>query len=384
MSQAARARLCVVTTSPFIVQVFLVPLLTEFSAHFDVTLVAAEECSQFLPSVRMHVIPLKRQIAPVHDVSALAQLVAFLARNRFDAILTIAPKAGLLGIIAAKVTRVPFRCHVFQGEVWATRHGLMRILLKNADRLVARLANEVLVVSHSERDFLMRNRIITATRSRVLGAGSLSGVDTKRFAPDPLLKARVRRDNGIADDATLVIFLGRLAADKGILDLAAAWRSVALKNSTLHLIIAGPDEDELIPRVRQIVGRELETRLHVRGLISDPESWFAASDIAIFPSYREGLGMAILEASATALPVIATRIYGITDAVIENETALLHAPGDRAALAACLDRLFHDLALRNRLGTAGRAFVKRTFEQSVVLTRIADYVKDAIAKWANV
>src|SRR5262249_44588661 len=116
MSQTARASLCVVTTSPFIVQVFLVPLLTEFSAHFDVTLVAAEECSQFLPSVRMHVIPLKRQIAPIQDVSALAQLVAFLARNRFDAILTIAPKAGLLGIIAAKVMRVPFRCHVFQGE----------------------------------------------------------------------------------------------------------------------------------------------------------------------------------------------------------------------------------------------------------------------------
>src|SRR5207249_3849333 len=103
-------------------------------------------------------------------------------------------------------------------------------------------------------------------------------------------------------------------------------------------------------------------------------AWIRAADILSLPSYREGLGVVILEAGACEVPVVASRIYGIVDALIEGETGLMHPAGDRVALAQCIDRLARDPALRARLGSAARAFVASRFEQRDVIARLADFV----------
>ncbi len=376
----ARPKLCIVTTSPIVVRFFLMPHLRQLAGAFAVTLVANADCSDVLgdlaPQVRMIVVPVEREIAPWQDQLALFRLIALFRRERFDGVVTIAPKAGLLGNMAAFVARIPYRCHIFQGEVWASRTGLIRSLLRVADSITSRTTTEVLVVSATERAFLINEGILPAERSTVLGRGSICGVDTTRFAPNPELRRSFRQAAGIPQDAALVLFLGRLHRDKGVLDLVTAWTRLAGLNPSLHLAIVGPDEDNLVPKIRTVAGTAFADRLHLHGLTSRPEEWMTAADILSLPSYREGFGNVVIEAGACGIPVIATRIYGIADAMIEDVTGLMHAPGDKQALAMGLDRLVKDAELRSRLGTAARAMVIDQFEQSRVIQYYTEHFID--------
>jgi glycosyltransferase involved in cell wall biosynthesis len=377
----ARPRLCLVTTSPIVVQFFLVPHLRALSQRFETTLVANSDCTYLFDShcsdVRMTLVPVEREIAPLRDAMALARLTALFRRERFDAVITIAPKAGLLGQLAARAARVPYRCHIFQGEVWASRQGFMRALLRVTDKIVAAASSETLVVSASERAFLIGEGILAADRSMVLGRGSVCGVDTGRFAPNAASRKRIRGGLGLPDDATLLLFLGRLHRDKGVLDLVAAWTKLAINNPNLHLALVGPDEGALVARVMEmageIAGPDLRSQLHVADNTREPEAWLAAADILSLPSYREGFGNVIIEAGATGLPVIVSRIYGTVDAFVEGTTGLGHAPGDRDALQACIARLVGDRSLCQSFGQAGRAIAARDFQQSHVVQLYADH-----------
>ncbi len=373
-------RLCLVTTSPVVVQRFLIPHLRQLADRFDVTLISSGDCAPFAAGLprppRLIRVPIERKIDLLRDPLALIQLARVMATARFDAVITIAPKAGFIGMIAAALTRVPYRCHVFQGEVWATRTGLMRRLLRATDGLVGLLASETLVVSNGERAFLIGEGILSAARSRVLGAGSIIGVDTTRFAPNAEQRRVARAAAGIAEGVTLILFLGRLQRDKGVLDLVAAWTDLARAKPDVSLAVVGPDEEGLTPEIRSSVPAELAGRLHLSGETSAPEHWMAAADILCLPSYREGFGNVIIEAAACAIPSGATGIYGLADAIVDGATGLVYPAGDRPKLTECLARLADDEGLRHSLGAAGRAMAEQDFEQDTVVARYA-------AHWAE-
>lgn len=376
-----RPKFCLVTTSPIVVRFFLLPHLRRLVLAFDVTLVVNSECDEILGdlagSLHTVIIKVEREISPWHDCLAVAKLAALFRRERFDAVVTIAPKAGLLGGIGAFLARTPYRCHIFQGEVWASRHGIMRWMLRKADQVTATLATEVLVVSATEREFLIKEGILTAARSAVLGGGSISGVDTQRFAPSPATRHTLRAQSGIPQSAIVLLYLGRLHRDKGILDLVTAFARLAGQHPDLHLAIIGPDESGLEPSIRNLTGTAFADRLHFHGLSTKPEAWMASSDIVCLPSYREGFPSVILEAGAAELPMLASRIYGIEDALIDNVTGLLHQPADPSDLVLKLSQLLNDPMLRVSLGKAGRKRVLEQFEQSRVVEGYATHFAKA-------
>src|SRR5262249_11796978 len=137
------------------------------------------------------------------------------------------------------------------------------------------------------------------------------------------------------------------------LDLARAFAAVADRHASAYLLIAGPDEDGLSRSVEDLLAGRLG-RVRCTGYTDRPEDFMAAADVFCLPSYREGFGQVAVEASATELPVIASRIYGVTDAVVDRETGLLHAPGDVDALTGMMQDLLVAPELRRRLGRAGR------------------------------
>lgn len=370
-------KFCVVTTTPLIVDFFLGPHLKALSERFDVSLAfnAAEGMPSVIRDVPLEIIdvPMERRIASGRDVKALARLVREFRKRRMSGVVSIAPKAGLLAMSAAWLTRVPFRCHVFQGEVWATRTGLMRWVLRMADRFTARLATDILVVSESERAFLIREGIIPAAKSRVLSAGSIAGVDTGRFRADAGKRQAVRSRFGIGDDALVALFVGRLKRDKGVLDLAAAWRDLAVTYPQLHLLFVGPDEDCMQAPIAAACDPEVRQRLHFAPLTAEPEAFLAAADIFCLPSYREGFGCTVIEAGATGLPVLTSRIYGLQDATVEGATALMHEPGNVDDLRTKLQLLIEDAGLRTRLGAAGLARARERFEASEVVAHYIAY-----------
>jgi glycosyltransferase involved in cell wall biosynthesis len=307
--------------------------------------------------VEVQDVEIRRKISVWHDVVALWKLWRFYRRHRFKAVVTVTPKAGLLGMLAARLARIPVRVHWFTGQVWTTRKGPMRALLRSIDRLTAACATDVLADSPSQKEFLVREGVVTGDRISVLGQGSISGVNTGRFRPDPEARQQIRTELQIPASAPCLVYVGRMSKEKGVKDLLAAFGGLREEFADLHLILVGPDEESILPRSR-IPG------LHVVGYTNNTEAYMNASDIICLPSYREGFGSVLIEGAACGLPAVASRIYGVTDAVVENETGLLSPARDIAALAQSIRLLLSDDDLRLRLGKNAYERALASFEAS--------------------
>lgn len=363
-------RVCFVIANAYALNAFLAgPIRALAREGWEVTAVVNARSAEVHDAIRLHasVVPLAlvRDISPWRDLRALVSLWWLWRRHRFDVVHSATPKAGLLSMLSARVAGVRLRLHTFGGQVWATRRGPMRWLLRAMDRLNARCARRVLADSRSQARFMVAEGVVREGGVQVLGHGSICGVDGHRFRPDAALRAQVRAALGIPEQAQVIVYLGRLHLEKGLVELACAFEALAERHPQLYLLLAGPDEgaqDAVVSRVRQ--GR---SRLRLVGLTQQPHHYLAAGDVATLPSYREGLGMALLEAQACALPCVATRICGIVDAVDEGRTALLVPPRDAQALADALEHLLTDAALRERLQAAARPFVMSRFSQAQVI-----------------
>ena len=340
------------------------------TAHFSTNDISED----WFPGVRQVSIPIVRQINLLADLQAFYSLVCFFRKERFDAVHSVTPKAGLLAMVAARFANVPHRIHCFTGQVWATKTGIKRILLKNADRFIISNANHVLADSVSQREFLESERIVTKGMVEILGEGSLSGVDTNHFRPDNETRTRIRSEWGIPPLAFLLLFVGRLTKDKGILDLAKAFAQLAHKNDGVWLAVIGKDEDGINDEFKRLCGDTL-TRIKRFDYVQTPASAMAAADILVLPSYREGFGAVVIEAAACGIPTVATRIYGLIDAVEENVTGLLHATGDIEAMQDCIQRLYDDNSLCIKLGHAARSRVQEKFSMETVTSAFVDFYK---------
>ncbi len=368
------ARVCFVTTTPYVINVFLKRHLAALADRYDVTLAVNTDDAYRLdgdvdPRIRVVHVRVERKISPMRDLAALIALIRLLRGGSFYAVHTIAPKAGLLGIVAAWLARVPVRIHTFQGEVWAARRGIGRAVLKTADRILGRLLTHALVVGRGEQAFLERHGVLERGRSTVLLHGSIAGVDASRFRPDEVLRVQVRAELGIAPGELAIVYVGRLARDKGVLDLAAAF---ARLEARCRLVMVGADEEGLRPLIEQACG-VAAGRLRFVAFTSVPERYVAAADVVCLPSHREGFGMTLIEAGACGVPVVASRLYGTQDSVVEGVTGLLHAPGDVADLERCLRALAGDAALRRKLGAGGRSRALQDFSPDDIMRAFIDY-----------
>lgn len=322
--------------------------------------------------------PIARPIAPVADLRAIAQLTRLFRQRQFDLVHSVTPKAGLIATVAGRMAGVPRRLHTFTGQVWATRRGPMRNVLKMADRLIANSATHILVDSFSQRDFLVAQGIVDAGKASVLGRGSISGVDASRFRPDAAKRQLVRAELGIPGAATVFLFLGRLKRDKGVLDLARAFALCSAQDPQARLLLVGPDEDGLEVQIRGLAGTGAE-RVHRVQYTDRPEEYFAAADIFCLPSYREGFGTTIIEAAAAGVPAIGSKIYGITDAIVEGETGLLFEAGKVQQLAQSMRTLAGDASLRRRMGQSARERAVRDFSSTVVTAALLEYYAKQLA-----
>lgn len=381
-----RPRVCIVVAAPLTLKAFMLGHLDALAGFAEVTVVAdftpADAAFAWPQAVTRVAIPIARPIAPWADLRALLALLGLFRRQRYDLVHSVTPKAGLLAMLAAALARVPLRLHCFTGQVWVTRTGPMRALLKSADRLIARLATQVLADSASQRTFLIAEGVVTALKSAVLAHGSICGVDTARFRPDAAARERVRLSLGIPAGAVVFLYLGRINRDKGLLDLARAFAEAGARQPDAHLLLVGPDEDNLNAALASAAAG-CAARLHNAGITDRPQDYFAAADVCCLPSYREGFGTTIIEAAAAGIPAIGSRIYGITDAIVEGETGLLFDAGEVQQLARSMRTLAADAGLRARLGQQARQRAQRDFSSAVVTAALLEYYATLLAPRAD-
>ena len=360
-------KICFVLTVEFPVKVFLLDHLRALSKFYDLTVIVNTKNPSFLleNGVNARLIPLgiARDISLLSDLYCLFNLIKIFHEENFSAVHSVMPKAGLLAMLAAWVARVPFRVHTFVGQVWVTQTGYKRALLKQLDCLIGYIATLAIIDSPSQLQFLLDEKVISAQKAVVFGKGSISGVNIKKFEFNLKTREETREILNISKDAIVFLFLARLIRDKGVLDLANAWRNMPLTGAKLLLI--GPDEQNLLNDIKLILGDKVST-VHFIGYTDSPESYVCASDVFCLPSYREGFGSILIQAAAGGVPSIASRIYGITDAVIDGETGLLHEPRDINALKNCMQTLIDNKPLRLKLGEQAKARAIKDFDSKVI------------------
>ncbi|MBY0576048.1 MAG: glycosyltransferase family 4 protein [Gallionellaceae bacterium] len=370
-------KLCFVATIPAVVHSFLKGHIRAAAGKWPVTIISHPDGAELLEDMSAQFIPLEieREASPWRDLLALAQLVRLFRRERFDLVHSIMPKAGLLAMLAGRLAGVPNRIHTFTGQVWATKRGWRRSALKQFDKLIVSFATNILVDSPSQRDFLVSEGVLPQGKAVVIGHGSICGVDAHRFHPDVQVKGAVCAELNISIEQTVILFLGRLNRDKGILDLAVAFADIASQRRDVVLVLVGAEENVPFTRVQEICGVHSEQLRRVN-FTPNPERYMAAADIFCLPSYREGFGQVIIEAAASGVPCVASRIYGVIDAVEDGKTGLLFPAGDTAALTQLLLKLIMSRDLRKQMGEAARVRALELFpSQNITREMLALYGK---------
>jgi glycosyltransferase involved in cell wall biosynthesis len=380
LRNAHRKRVCIVATVPFALKWFMTPHIILLRDRCDLTLVAndsSEGLEELLGgSVSYVQMPIMRKISIKDDIFSLMKLWQFFRKEKFDCVYSIMPKAGFLSMLASFFAGIPTRLCVFNGEVWANKIGLKRSFLKFLDKITARFATVVLAVGPSQRKVLIKNNIIKEDKVNVIADGSIAGVNLDRFKLNNSVRHQIRLQNKIETDAIVFLFVGRLARDKGLLDLFRAFSKAAEQNPNIHLMIVGPDEAGLDKVISSALANRFAGRVHRFGFTDYPENYMSAADVLCLPSYREGLSTALIEAASMGLPTIASRIYGVTDVVVEGITGILHKPAAEHEIVAAMLSIANNEKLRQKMGAAARLRAVDMFSEERVMKAFSQFYNE--------
>lgn len=331
----------------------------------------------FAPTVEgatTRVVPMRRQPTPVADLLSLLTWMRVLRRSHPSAVVVGTPKAGLLGLLAARMTRVPVRIYHLRGLRLETTSGVSTWLLTLLERLAMSAATAVVAVSPSLRDECLTRRLTDESKIIVLGRGSSNGVDLARFSPaDPETRQACRSRLGLDPTLDVIGFVGRLTPSKGLSVLAQA-ALLARGAYPFQILLVGSEE-------REGYARSLLSILRVAGIptthvpwVEDVSQVYPAMDLLCLPSLREGFPNVVLEAAASSLPVVTTDATGCRDSVIPSVTGWIAQAGDAADLSRCLISALANDGRRRSMGKAARRFVEENFDRNRVQDNLADYL----------
>lgn len=313
-------------------------------------------------------IPMARKISPVSDARSLATWRKFLKKSRPDILVAGTPKASAISLAAAKSVGINRRVFVAHGAPWESNKGLKRQLLKLADTVSIASATDSIAVSKTLTE-LIGSQLGIKAQPKVLGNGSVCGVDTSKFQfRQPSLNRPVKK----------ILYVGRINRDKNIDTLVKVFDRVRAKIPS-ELIVLGRIDDSAPADSSTMERLQYDPTIHWNGYCPNVAEIMQDADILLLPTGREGLPQVVLEAQSCGLPVAAWDATGVRDASSPVSRKILTRVGDIEGLSRSTELILSDNSLRCDLSIKGREWVENQFEQSHVANRFADYLTEHLS-----
>jgi glycosyltransferase involved in cell wall biosynthesis len=337
-----------ITTVPLSLKLLLAGQMKFMKANgWEVIMVSSDgrEVQQIVRAegVQHEVIPFTRKITPFQDLTCIWKLYQLFKREKPDIVHTHTPKAGLLGMIAAKLSGQKIRIHTLAGIPYMAAEGTKKGLLVQAEKWTYSSSTEVWPNSEGLKSFVIEEKLCEAEKLKVIGKGSSNGVDFEKFNRDVLkenhlVAATMRILPG--DDDFIILSVGRLVQDKGIEELVNAFLESKIYSMS-KLVLLGSFEQELDPISIDLMKTIRENPRIVQIDWSDHVAhYMALADVLVHPSHREGFPNVLLEAGAMELPVICSDIIGNSDIITQQKTGLIFPVKDKSVLKEALEFAF--------------------------------------------
>lgn len=337
--------------------------------HYEVVAVASDSGKLSHVSEREGVrtvgVPMSRAISPFKDFISLFKLIALFRRENPCIVHANTPKASLLGMLAAWICRVPNRIYLVTGLRFETTTGMMRFVLKSMERITCFCATKVIPEGDGVKATLIKENITKKPLRKILN-GNINGINIGYFDRNADIMqeaARIRRN----PSEFIFVFIGRMVKDKGVNELVRAFDRLSKEVKDVRLLLLGRFEDKLdpiSPLSRKII--EENDRITFAGYQADVRPFFAASDVAVLPSYREGFPNVILQAGAMGIPSIVTDISGCNEIIVNGQNGLIVPSKDEESLYDAMRKMATDPKLVRSLAVNSRHMIACRFSQSDV------------------
>ena len=339
-----------ITTVPLSLEKLLENQGQYFKAFYDITFISSNpaQLKQTAEKQGVSYFPLEmtRKITPLQDLRCLIQLYHFLRKEKPLIVHTHTPKAGIVGMLAARLAGVPIRLHTIAGLPLMETKGLKRWLLILVERITYFCATKVYPNAEGLLKFVLENRLAPRKKLKVIGKGSSNGIDTSYFSKGQVEETKVsvlRESLKIKSSDFIFCFVGRLVGDKGVNELVHAFCEVQNEIPEAKLLLVGPYETDLDP-LEKITQKRINTNPNIitTGFQADIRPYLVLSDTFVFPSYREGFPNVVLQAIAMEVPCIVSDINGCNEIIREGETGAIVPPKQTQPLVDKMVLFYHE------------------------------------------
>ncbi len=376
MTANKKKKLIRITTVPSSFFGLLQGQLNYMSNYFEVLAISSQSKEYGMEElakregVRYDIVEMTRKITPIKDFMSLLRMYRILKKEKPYIVHSHTPKAGTIGMIAAKLAGVPHRLHTVAGLPLVESNGLKKLLLVYVDKLTYRCATKVYPNSFGLKDIMLKEKLAKKSKLNVIANGSSNGIDTNHFNPDlynQAFKESFRKELNISNKDFVYFFAGRLVKDKGINELISAFKRLNEEHVNTKLLLAGGDEkelDPLLPETNEIM--RSNSNIIQTGWVKDVRPYFAISDTLVFPSYREGFPNVVLQACSMKLASIVTDINGCNEIVENNTNGLIIPPKNEDELYRAMKYLLTHQDITDEMSSNSRLKIAENYERVLV------------------